>query len=307
MAGSSQFVARRSGAGIRRDERGVALLIVLLVLVLLVTAVVEFTYGTKLAMTSAANFRDGTQATYLVKSGITAARAILRDDARNSAQDDDLTETWAGPLPTFSVGDGTVAIAITDESGKISVNQMAGTDATRARAVKEMLQRLLSLLNLNPAIADLIKDFVDSDTVAEPSGREDSAAKNAKIYSLAELLRISEITPEVFRKLAPYLTPTDAFPININTAEPLVLRALHPDLGEEGARRIIEGRPHTDANLPNIDQTVASAIKAARILGWRSGFFSVRAEGTVHDTIKRAQALLQRKGDRVEILYWQME
>ena len=72
------------GWGRLRDQSGIALLVALIVVVLMVTLVVEFDYGTRASLNTAATFRDGVQAMYLAKSGVAAARAVLVDDATTS-------------------------------------------------------------------------------------------------------------------------------------------------------------------------------------------------------------------------------
>ena len=65
------------------NQRGIALLLTLVILVLLVVLIVEFDYGTKINLITAGNFRDDVRATYLAKSGVAAAQAVLKDDAKN--------------------------------------------------------------------------------------------------------------------------------------------------------------------------------------------------------------------------------
>ncbi len=74
------------------EERGIAMLIAIIVVVLMVTLIVEFDYGTRVSLTTAGNFRNGVQSMYIAKSGVNAARAILKDDAEKSPFFDATTE-----------------------------------------------------------------------------------------------------------------------------------------------------------------------------------------------------------------------
>ncbi|HEY5595495.1 MAG TPA: hypothetical protein VIL61_10145, partial [Nitrospiria bacterium] len=98
------------------NERGIALLLTLVVLVLLTAVIVEFDYGAKVNLITAGNFRDEIQATYLAKAGATAARAALKDDIKQAAGSnyDGLDELWAQPV-SLPVGEGFVSGEITDE------------------------------------------------------------------------------------------------------------------------------------------------------------------------------------------------
>jgi general secretion pathway protein K len=65
----------------RSDERGIALLLALLVLTLLVAIILDFDAEARREFRDAAVFRDGLKATTLARAGIQAARAVLRQDS----------------------------------------------------------------------------------------------------------------------------------------------------------------------------------------------------------------------------------
>ena len=67
------------------NERGVALLIALLVTTLLIALVFEFAYGTRVSLRAAVNFRDGQRAFYLARSGVNFAGKLLSENAAATA------------------------------------------------------------------------------------------------------------------------------------------------------------------------------------------------------------------------------
>lgn len=285
------------------NQRGVALLIVLVIVTLLVAVVVEFTRGTQIAIATAANYRNGIQAIYLAKSGVTAARAVLKEDAKTSSATDDLTELWATPLPPYSIGDGAVAIEITDEAGKISLGQLF--EPNNKEKVVVVLRQLFTNLGFDPQMATRIRDYIDADTSSELGG-EESSYKNARLDGLAELFNLRGMTPEIYLKIVPYLTLTDAWPININTAAPEVLQALDSEMDETRVQRIVAARPHKNYDiLSTIDAQLTSRVRNR--VTHKSSYFSVRAEGSVHETRKTARALVKRSGTKVTLLTWQVE
>lgn len=275
-----------------------------MIVVLLVAAIVEFTHGTRIAILTAANFRNGVQATFLAKSGVTAAQAILKDDAKNSAKTDDLTEIWALPLPPFEAGGGSVALSITDEAGKISLERLGNPNDVKK--VHGVLKRLFRNLGIHDAMADRVRDWIDPDATAEGYGIEDTTNRNARLDSLEELLGVRGMTPEIFDKISPYLTVTDAWPININTADPVVLLALDDELGEDGVRKLIDGRPHQDFALPNIHATIATRIRAEVGVAYKSNYFSVISEAMVEETAKTVKAVIHRSGTKTRLQSWQI-
>ena len=61
----------------RLNEHGVALIIVLLVTALLIALIFEFTYGTRVSLRAAVNYRNSERAHYLARSGVNMAGVVL--------------------------------------------------------------------------------------------------------------------------------------------------------------------------------------------------------------------------------------
>ena len=78
------------------NERGVALLIVLLVTALLLALIFEFAYGTRVSLRAAVNSRDSQRAYFLARSGVNFAGALLSDNLKNNKLQDNRTEGLAG-------------------------------------------------------------------------------------------------------------------------------------------------------------------------------------------------------------------
>lgn len=94
---------------------------------------------------------------------------------------------------------------------------------------------LLEILQIDPKWTDLIVDWIDSDSIPQPQGAEDSAylgqsppylTANRYLTSISELLALPGFGHENFVKLAPYVTALPpATPLNICTAPGAVLDA----------------------------------------------------------------------------------
>ena len=70
------------------NNKGIALVVTLLVLTLLLTIILEFGMDMRVEARSAANFRDEMQAYYLAKSGITFAIVVLEEDSVEDTKKD---------------------------------------------------------------------------------------------------------------------------------------------------------------------------------------------------------------------------
>ncbi len=306
-----------------------ALVLTLLVLVLLVTAVLEFDRSTRTMLKAAGNFRDGMKAFHLATSGIAAAQALLKDDLVRHGGRDDLTELWATPLPPYPLGDGTVAAWIQDEGGKINVNALVTPSGMKPSVPLqiEQLKRLFRLKGLDPAPVDAIVDWLDRDEIEEPSGAESAyyerldrpyRCRNGRMDTLAELHLVKGISDEVYRTISPYLTVyTSDGSINVNTADPVVLQTL-PVPGQDGAvafplddkqaETIVDVRPFAAkgdlSKVPGMTPAVVSQLLPRMTVA--SSWFSVYAEGEANGVKKGVLAVVDRSRGEPILRYWRL-
>jgi len=304
------------------NEKGIALLLVLLVIALLVAMVVEFDYRTRIDLRSAGNLRDGLQATYLAKSGIAAAQAVLKDDQLRNPSVTDLTALWATPVPPLPLGEGAVSVKITDEASKFNINNLVTQTLPhqRRQSAIDQVKALFLMVQVDPNLVDAIVDWVDTDDIPEPAGAEEGYyqnlskpyhAKNNLMDSLSELHLVKGMTDEVYDKVSPYLTVSTlgAGQININTADPLVLQALGFD--EAAVKKLMENRPFkAPGDLLNLFKGEEAAnvyINNQAMLTVKSDVFSVEAQGRAHDFKKIVHATLRRQGTIVQIKTWRVE
>jgi general secretion pathway protein K len=308
------------------NERGIALLLTLVILVLLTAIIVEFDYGAKVNLITAGNFRDEVRAIYLAKSGVAAARAALKDDAIHHGPSDDLTELWAQPIPAYPVGDGSVSIEITDESGKIDVNRLGSKQSAEITATTDMLKRLLRVLEVDPGMIDpivqSIKNWVDPDSTHDcpeefyyEQQNPPYHCKKGPMDTLSELLLVRGITPEIYNKIRPYVTTVSSLshPINVNTAALPVLEALDDNINADTAACIQDRRPYENSSLSDFFGC-ATAVAACNTgspcrneIGVQSSYFSVKSRGDMYDTEKIITALILRQGTKTNLISWQIE
>ena len=298
----------------RPDERGVALLLALLVLALLVSLILEFDTDARREYRDAAAFRDNFKATVLTRAATQAARAVLQQDYLRDKQTgqfyDALTDLWAFPIQKYAIGDGLLTAQIDDERGKLNLNDLAAGGDVNARKVKILrVKRLFELLQINPDVVDAIVDWVDSDDVPEAAGAETLyyqslrpayRAANAPFQTVRELRLVKGVTPEILEKLLRYVT---VYPqqgeskININTADSLVIQALDPGITQSMAAEIIQGRPFKNVidldNIASAKETFAR-LRLPPVYDVKSSLFSARLSLTVNETTKTGAVVLQR-------------
>jgi general secretion pathway protein K len=309
-----------------RNERGIALLLTLVILVLLTAIIVEFDYGAKVNLITAGNFRDEVQAIYLAKSGVAAARAALKDDALHHGAYDALTELWAQPIPAYPVGEGAVSIEITDESGKIDINRLGNKDPTVRNDTKAILIRLLDVLevdrNMIEPIVQATQNWVDpvsaNDCPEEFYYEQQNPpyrCKKGLMDTLSELLLVRGVSPEIYKKIQPYVTTVSSpfHPINVNTADVPVLEALDENMNADIAACIQDRRPYENSSMSDFfgcGQAVGICgitSPCRRQIGVLSSYFTVKSHAAMHDTEKVITAMIQRQGSKTNLLSWQIE
>ncbi|MCP5158530.1 MAG: type II secretion system minor pseudopilin GspK [Gammaproteobacteria bacterium] len=180
----------------------------------------------------------------------------------------------------------------------------------------QMLQRLLTLLELKPGLAQAMADWIDPDQdPLFPDGAEDSdytvlnppyLAANQPFSSVSELRLIKGVDRETYDKLAPLvcaLPPGTA--LNVNTAPTLVLAALGEGMDPVDLERLREDQPATgyenvEAFLNAAKITLNAELKA--LLGVDSQYFLLRADAQVGDGHAVLYSILLRDEHGVRIL-----
>jgi len=300
----------------RSDERGIALLLTLLVLTLLVALILEFDAEARREYRDAAAFRDNFKATVLARAAVQAARGVLQQDLLKDKQTgqffDAPTDIWALPIKNYAIGDGLLNAQIEDEQGKLNLNDLAvaGNAITKGKRILRF-KRLFELLQINPDLVDAIVDWVDKDETPEPSGSESLyyqtlrpsyRAANEPLQTLLELRLIKGMTPEIMAKLSKLVTvyPIDSpgdSKVNVNTADPLVIQALDPDITPSMAAAIVQARPFK--NVIDLDNVASAKETFARlrlppVYDIKSDLFLARMMVKVNEVTRNATVVLKR-------------
>jgi general secretion pathway protein K len=299
----------------RSDERGIALLLTLLVLSLLVALILEFDAEARREYREAAAFRDNFKASMLTRAAVHAARAVLQQDLLRDKQAgeffDGPTDLWAMPIKNYVIGDGFLNAQIEDERGKLNLNDLAANpgDELLQKTRIQRVKQLFELLQINPDLADALVDWVDQDDNPQPAGAESVyyqsqrpayRAANTGLSALGDLRLVKGFTPEIVDRLSRYVTvfpPEGGALMNLNTADPLVIQALDPRITQSMAMEIVQGRPYkTSKDLDGVIsfQQIAMELRARQLYDVKSDLFSARMAVTINEVTKSSVAVLRR-------------
>jgi type II secretory pathway component PulK len=256
------------------NDRGIALLIVLLVTALLIALIFEFAYATRISKNSAVNFRDSQRAYFLARAGVYAFIRYTDTLTGNIPQNQ-----W-GVVPFISEGDTQVRIKWEDEQGKISIPLVVqGNDAYKR------LQQLFDIKAIS-------QDVLDNGIVEKKS-----------FYLLTELHQV--MSDEDYGKVKDFLTVAAATKININTASLEVLQSLCRSLGkDDGVASLIINRRNDQPFTSTSEITNMSGMEplVASYLDVTSNTYKVYSYATVGGYTRQVEAVIQR--GNTTPLYW---
>ena len=320
------------------SSKGMALMIVLMILMVLAVLVHQFTFSTKVEIASAANIRDDFQAECLAFSGIQAAVAILANEEEPEVNH--YGQRWAlikGSQDTTTEGsfadtdrpEGDFGLTIRDESGKIDLSSLLQADEEADPFLYAQMVSLLDMFDLTEDRMDTLLDWLDANDERRSMGAEDSdyqalddpyPCRNGPLRTLGELSLIigwEDVTelrlPEDGTKFLDYLTvgPTGG-DININTASRVVLKTLDPEIDDSLAEGIIalrEETPFEDIQSLLLVQGMTQAIfqRISDHVQVKSNLFHVDSEGLFRKASSRLHVQLQRSKNNFIPIRWRVD
>jgi general secretion pathway protein K len=215
----SVFGFRSSDLAPRPSQRGIALVIVMISVMVLTVLAAGFAYSMKVETKLARNANSEAELEWLGRSGVEYARWVLANSLLDPTQPwDSLDQPWAtgsgslGPTNSpiaevqnpFPLGSGTVTWKIVDLERKFNIN-----------AIEPILQQVLpqafTVIGDSPGdstvIVNSILDWIDPDDQPHVEGAETEyyqsleppyAAKNGPLDDISELLLIKGMTPEIY-------------------------------------------------------------------------------------------------------------
>lgn len=227
------------------NQRGMALVLTLMMLAIMTAMVTEFSYGVYTTTSSLHNWKESQRLSFIARSGVALA-------AKNISDFQNLySYTYPGKIeiPVVKIVDGfegSVLVRVEDENSKFNLNSIINQNGTTNSAAFNSFKRLLRGLELREDIAGFVADWIDKDS--EPRiGDSEEGAKNAYMDSVDELLLIKGIDGQVYEKLSPYVTVygidrIDANLVNINTAPAEVIMSMDDNITKELAERVAHYR-----------------------------------------------------------------
>ena len=307
-----------------KRQRGVALIIVLMLLAIMATIAASMSERLFLQFQRGANQIHFQQA-YWYSVGVEALAKVGIEQSYSDSDTINLSQVWALKEQVYPLDYGQASGSIVDKQACYNLNvlsrvQPTGQQTTRPYLV-QVLQRLLEESEVDPyqaeVIADSVWEYIDSDaTVRSTSGVEDSTyeamnpsylSPNGWMADATELRSVYQVSGDIYQKLAPLVCaiPSDDWRLNVNTIAieqaPILVAMFSPGLSVDVAAQLIEKRPFDGWN--SIDDFLAESElaglsndvkdEAKGYLSVDSSFFELDAQVLVDESRVRIRSLLQ--------------
>ena len=316
------------GARRMKNQRGVALIIALILVALATILATKLTFDGFLERRRAIGVLAAEQALQFGMGAEALAADVLAQDAQNNAQMTTLSGPWAQPTQPMPItpqdnpeGEpiGTLQGELEDMQGRFNLNNLghltkgtgprgSATANTQDAEALAQFQRLLALVGLETKWAGMARDWIDADDIpGNPDGAEDQVytsqsppyrTGNWPMMSPTELMNLPGFGADRYRKIAPYVTalPTALSSINICTAPAVVLESLAPNMGEYTPQVLAEGRKNgcfpDPQSLKNILGTAGGTLQGR--YGTNSQYFRLTTHVTLGTTEFTLYSLLWR-------------
>lgn len=232
-------------------QRGVALILALLVVALATVVAVAIAVRAETELRRSETMLHGQQAMqYIYGAEHWVAQILLRD--RQDGPTDHFGQAWAVGLPPLPVEGGTVIGRLQDLNGRFNLTNLVNEDGSVSEPHARQFQRLLEALGVGDQLAvAAVIDFIDPGTEpTPPDGAEDAyylgadpphRTPNRPLTTLSELVLLRDFDPALLPVLAPHVvTLPRRTPLNVNTATAPVLMSLVEGLSEPVADGLVE-------------------------------------------------------------------
>lgn len=325
-----------------RKQKGVALLVVLILLVMMsaLAAKISQQFCRNLQKTHYQVSQQ--QLRWAMQAQEKVAKDRLQADASGESKALSPDGDWHQPLETRGE-DYTVVGQVEDAQDCFNVNNLLAVEKVaqgqnppavpekprREQIVEQLLtQSGLSQTNAEEVYLQLV-DYLDGDTTTAKEGAETDAwagvvparqPANQMMRTIAEITLLPAFPAAAYPKVSKLLCalPDAASKVDVNTLKPeqaALLAALFPGkLNEDDAVRLIESRPETGwESMETFSKALEQAFpqlkddlpQVADYLSINSRYFCVNYTGNTDELTLRVVSLLQVNNEAGEIVTWQ--
>ena len=285
-----------------KTQTGAALLVALFVVALVAAAATLMIERLQLDTHRTSLILNANTGNLYAQGSIAWAMDLLNNDWKNQQNNRVIDKT---PTSSTDKKNGFIIVGtLTDAQGLFNINNLSNeqyqTNFTRLIRIVSPDTDPVIAENITQAVIDWISpgskntEFDDFYQKLIPAYR----AAHQPMASISELRLVKNVTPDIFNKLAPYLTALpEVTPININNSSPPILMSLSLTLTADAAKAVIQAaqqNPFSSAQqFINFDIIKNNPIDATKITVV-SHYFLLHTNVTVGQQKILLNTLLQR-------------
>ena len=306
----------------RQRQRGVAVIIALLLTTLAITIVASLFWQQQVQVRSIENQRLQLQKQWILRGALDWAGLIVREDAKYSSVDT-LDEPWAVPLAETRLdqyvdngqsdadtADATLSGSITDAQARYNLTNLC-PDGTINPAEVAAFAQMLANAHLDPALAQATANVMAAakkKPVADAANRDDqSGPLPMNLTQVEDLLAVPGFAPAMLAKIKDFVIFLPrATPINVNTAPAEVLAARIDGLTLADATALVTSRntasfryiadfterlPGNSLSVSNLEASVTT------------NYFLVNGKVRMNRAELDIQALIERNGTNTKLIW----
>ncbi|OCH14414.1 MULTISPECIES: type II secretion system minor pseudopilin GspK [unclassified Aliivibrio] len=314
----------------QRKQKGVALIVVLLLLAIMATIAAQMSERLFIQFHRAENQINHQQA-YWYSIGVEALAKAGIEEAYKDGDTINLSQMWATEETTYPLDYGEALGSVRDKQACFNLNALSNiepqTDPSQRPFLVKVWINLLESVDVENYLAEVIADssweFMDEDDVVRSAtGVEDSTyqsfkpaylAPNGWIADVSELRAINGVTADVFMAVSPFVCaiPSANWYLNVNTIQPeqakILVALFSPNLSDSDAQEVLENRPFdgwdsvddflAESEISQVDEKIKQEAKV--YLSVDSQFFELDAQVLVEDSRVRVRSLLHSSDKKV--------
>jgi general secretion pathway protein K len=291
----------------KTTERGLALVITLLITAILVAVITEIVFAVHINTEATRNYKDSQEASLLAQGGIELMKKAIEETMKGKSHtafnEDDIHRV-------FVEGNKVLSIKIEDEQCKISANSIVFRNGETNNEYYDTYSRLLYNLELEEGLVDTLADWIDINDLPRAEGAESYdyyerlspayRTKGSPLDSVEELMLIKGYTFENHKVISPFITVYTDGKININTAQKEVIMALSNDITEEMAQSVIKYRKKipfkVTADIRKVSGFETIGFDLQNRITVKSNTFRIFSRATVGESVREVEAVIHMGG-----------
>ena len=300
-------------------QRGVAVIIALLLTTLAITIVASLFWQQQVQVRSIENQRLQLQKQWILRGALDWAGLILREDAKYSSVDT-MDEPWATPLADTRLGqyvdngradadaaDAILSGNITDAQARYNLTNLCQNGTINPVEVAAFAQ-LLNNARIDPSLAqataNLMADAQQKPVASDANAQAKTGPLPMNLTQVDDLLAVPGFTPEMLARIRDFVIfLPHATPVNVNTAPAEVLAAIST-LSISDATALVASRNTATFRNPGDFMLLmhANHLIVANV-SVSTNYFLVNGKVRINRAESDIQALIERNGINTNLIW----